>query len=315
MLAYLKSHNIKNIKKSYDNELIFSCPFHHDRTPSASINMKKKVFNCFVCGGFSMPQFIAKLENCTIHEAFRILKEEIPYPTVNELVESKLPIPELPINDLEVVGATARSAPAVKYLESRKISVDMAAVYGVSYIWRGEDDGCLVLPFYCDGYKGYQTRRIVGMVGKSKRYRTKKGSVADKMLYNMDRLVGNAHEDGVWVVEGPMDVLKLQSLNICTLGLLRNKMNKSQFAQIIRMDPNYVVVYLDPDCSHRSEAIASDFRLLLPSYYVRNPSADPAALAIEDFKKLDIREPKINNALRKKAQEVQRKYEKDSILG
>ena len=35
-------------------EILFKCPFHDDKTPSASFNTTDLVYNCFVCGGGSL---------------------------------------------------------------------------------------------------------------------------------------------------------------------------------------------------------------------------------------------------------------------
>ena len=37
-----------------EEEILFKCPFHDDKTPSASYNITDRVYNCFVCGGGSL---------------------------------------------------------------------------------------------------------------------------------------------------------------------------------------------------------------------------------------------------------------------
>lgn len=50
------------------------CPFHEDTNPSASINVEKSLFKCWVCGeGYSEQQFIAKVNNISMMEAGKIL--------------------------------------------------------------------------------------------------------------------------------------------------------------------------------------------------------------------------------------------------
>ena len=50
------------------------CPFHNDTNPSATINTEKSLFHCWVCGvGYNEAQFIAKINNIDISEAYRVL--------------------------------------------------------------------------------------------------------------------------------------------------------------------------------------------------------------------------------------------------
>ena len=48
-------------------EQVIHCPFHEDTNPSASVNVSKRMFNCFSsCGGFSFDQIRDKIS--TLHD-------------------------------------------------------------------------------------------------------------------------------------------------------------------------------------------------------------------------------------------------------
>lgn len=50
------------------------CPFHHDTNPSATVNVEKSLFHCWVCGiGYNEAQFIAKVSNISLGDAIRVL--------------------------------------------------------------------------------------------------------------------------------------------------------------------------------------------------------------------------------------------------
>ena len=52
------------------------CPFHPDRRPSCSIHLERKVFYCFGCGAKgSVLDFVAQIENVSIHEATERIEE------------------------------------------------------------------------------------------------------------------------------------------------------------------------------------------------------------------------------------------------
>jgi hypothetical protein len=50
------------------------CPFHNDTSPSASINIKKDLFHCWVCGvGYNEQQFLARMNNISLSDAHKIV--------------------------------------------------------------------------------------------------------------------------------------------------------------------------------------------------------------------------------------------------
>ena len=50
------------------------CPFHNDTSPSASINIKKDLFHCWVCGvGYNEQQFLARMNNISLSDANKIV--------------------------------------------------------------------------------------------------------------------------------------------------------------------------------------------------------------------------------------------------
>ena len=50
------------------------CPFHNDTTPSATINVEKDLFHCWVCKeGYNEQQFIAKVNNISNLDAIKVL--------------------------------------------------------------------------------------------------------------------------------------------------------------------------------------------------------------------------------------------------
>ena len=50
------------------------CPFHNDTSPSASINIKKDLFHCWVCGiGYNEQQFLSKVNNISLSDAHKVV--------------------------------------------------------------------------------------------------------------------------------------------------------------------------------------------------------------------------------------------------
>jgi len=50
------------------------CPFHNDTKPSSSINIKKDLFHCWVCGvGYNEQQFLSRINNISLADAHKVV--------------------------------------------------------------------------------------------------------------------------------------------------------------------------------------------------------------------------------------------------
>jgi DNA primase len=55
-------------------EIKVLCPFHDDSNPSASVNTKKDLFHCWVCGvGYNEQQFLARINNISLSDAHKVV--------------------------------------------------------------------------------------------------------------------------------------------------------------------------------------------------------------------------------------------------
>ena len=53
------------------------CPFHHEKTPSFSVNESRQIFHCFGCGkGGGAIRFVMEIENLSFPDAVRKLAEQ-----------------------------------------------------------------------------------------------------------------------------------------------------------------------------------------------------------------------------------------------
>jgi len=63
--------------KQTGNNLIGLCPFHHEKTPSFTVNVEKQIYKCFGCGeGGTIFNFLMKQESLTFPEAVKVLAEK-----------------------------------------------------------------------------------------------------------------------------------------------------------------------------------------------------------------------------------------------
>jgi DNA primase len=78
---FFKHYNAK-IDTKFGNEFRLQCvlPGHRDSSPSASFNVKKGLYNCFVCGGRNLFSLVKELENLrTFDDAVEFVKSMVGY--------------------------------------------------------------------------------------------------------------------------------------------------------------------------------------------------------------------------------------------
>ena len=57
------------------------CPFHHEKTPSFSVNGEQNLYYCFGCkAGGNVVQFVEEMEHLTYREAVEYLAKQIHMP-------------------------------------------------------------------------------------------------------------------------------------------------------------------------------------------------------------------------------------------
>ena len=63
--------------KQTGKNLIGLCPFHHEKTPSFTVNVEKQIYKCFGCGeGGTIFNFLMKQESITFPEAVKVLADK-----------------------------------------------------------------------------------------------------------------------------------------------------------------------------------------------------------------------------------------------
>ena len=69
------------------------CPFHHEKTPSFSVNPQLNLFHCFGCkAGGNIVQFVMEMEKLSFYDAAKSLAEQcnLPLPIMDELPDYQL---------------------------------------------------------------------------------------------------------------------------------------------------------------------------------------------------------------------------------
>ena len=119
------------------------CPFHHEKTPSFSVNPERGVFYCFGCGkGGSAFTFLMEMEKVTFIEAVKILAEKAGVAV--DALNDESPGHTKREAMFELLGRVAGSlayilkngehaAPAKEYIVSRGITPEIIDKYQLGY--------------------------------------------------------------------------------------------------------------------------------------------------------------------------------------
>jgi DNA primase len=162
------------------------CPFHHEKTPSFSVNSEGQYYKCFGCGeGGNVFSFVMKHENYSFPDAVKFLAQRISYtlPEVNYSEEANKKRENRKIL-CEIHKVAARfyykclneqqGQVAVEYLDKRKIAPNIRKKFGLGYSPVAK--GALYKQLKSEGYSDEMILKS-GLV-----YKRENGEIFDKFF-------------------------------------------------------------------------------------------------------------------------------------
>ncbi len=184
-----------------EEEILFKCPFHDDKNPSASYNITDRVYNCFVCGGGSL-KTLAKNLGFEIESEFI---DRIP-PSIEGIqrdLESILN-PSTTSEDyfLEDFEKIVHELQCPEYLLER-VSFETVVEYEL-HICESEKsiyNERIIFPLYSKDNLGFIARDYTEV--KPQKY------LFPKNMPKQEFLFGKMNFEEVFVVEGVFDVMKM----------------------------------------------------------------------------------------------------------
>lgn len=252
---YLKTRGIQ-FKKNH-KEAICTCLWCH-KPEHLYVNLKTGNYICFHCEehGRNLLGLVAKIENCTLSEAARFVRQNTPEPRRNlQPVELRERIESLRIkketNSESYVEVPAEFIPVFNcgewlyptYLKERGISRETARDFGLGYCEEGRYANRIILPFVCPNGSGFTARDVTGY---AKRKYLNAGGVNRRSLFygwREENIGGD-----IVLCEGPLDVLKLYEHGIAALGLLGKTMSQGQYSLFTKFPiDTAVTIMLDPE--------------------------------------------------------------------
>ena len=252
------------------------CPFHPDRRPSCSIHLERKVFYCFGCGAKgSVLDFVAQIENVSIHEAAERIEEMCRIrhdeavtrrqkPTQNGHDEdSDRPLRPLPFR--------LTLDPGHPYLAGRHIGPDLAATFGLGYCSHGTMQGRICIPIHdaCGVLVAYTGRWASDELPEGvPKYDLPRQFPKRRVLYNLHRVAGAEH---LVLVEGYWSVFRLHVLDVAAVSLMGRTLSAEQETLLIESGVQRLTIMLDGDAPGRNATDELLPRLAEPLFCVRDP--------------------------------------------
>ena len=182
------------------------CPFHHEKTPSFSVDRKNNIFTCFGCGETGdVITFVSKIKEVEPLEAAKLLAEMF-HVDVDDCTK------RTSIKDY--LKACIRDADKTDYFQKRGLTKETMKKYCLGY---DAKRNAIVLP-YSSELRYYQTRSI----SDKKFYKPTNEEAGAEPLFNRKALWGTSKEP-VFIVESPLCALSIMqcggvSVSLCGVG-------------------------------------------------------------------------------------------------
>lgn len=285
MEQILEHYGVLHTLKRNGNRLSGPCPIHNGTNPTQfRVETDRNIWNCFSeCkhGGNTL-DFIAKKENCSVHEAalkacewFTISLSEVKADTASghEADERDAPAEMKPKVKAAASPKSEDSTPnpALKfqlknlqhehpYLKERGVSVETAIDFGLGFFAgnKGLMVGRVAIPIHnIAGELVAYAGRWAGAPpnADTEKYRLPPNFRKSLELFNIDRAIKEASDEPLVVVEGFFDAIKLhQNGWRKVVAMMGSKMSDGQIELIRRNDAlnGRVIVMFDEDEAGRT---------------------------------------------------------------
>jgi len=198
-----------------------SCPLHHDKTPSLSVDEKNNMFNCFSAGcnfGGDGIKFVARLKNIDNIDAAKMICKDF---NLQINFESK----ELNDKQKEIkkyIVSCQKDLDKTDYLQKRGLTTATLKQFGVGFDIKRN---AVVIP-YSSNYTYYQTRNIID----KKFFKPKTEDAGEEPLWNENALRRNSRSP-IFIVESPICAMSIMqyggiAISLCGKGNIKKLVEK-----------------------------------------------------------------------------------------
>lgn len=257
--AYVES-SLTRVKDSAGDELTAECP-SCDKWGSFYVNSISGKYVCFSCDwrGRNIVGLVAHVEGLTYTEAAKYvftksvklrrrgdiltLRERIALLRGKEVDEDNSVAYELPLGFRPVYDSKTGKWSLPAYLRERRIKSNTAKRWRLGWCKHGRYAHRLVIPIVCPGGYSFTARDMDG--DQEPKYLNPPGADHRRLLIGWD--VVDLKGD-FCIVEGPLDVIKLDQHGISALAVGGKELHAEQLSMLFKLSENAgVTVMLDPE--------------------------------------------------------------------
>lgn len=245
----LNEIGVKIVKERGD-EYIILCPFHDDKHPSASVNRKKQVFNCFSCGGMGLQRFVARASGKDENFARAIIQLHSASLQENENIDGQFLRAKVRLllkgkrdEDLAEDDLDELNLSYIKYIAKRGISRSTATKWGIGY---HKQSNRVVFPIrdHSGVLKGTLGRIVGAIPDDGSKYNLIHYCHASRYLFGESRL--NSLNTRI-VVESPWTVIRFQEWGLPAVGVLKSQLTGSQLERL--KSASKIIIATDNDAA------------------------------------------------------------------
>lgn len=242
------------------------CPFHHDTKPSATVNVDKSLFHCWVCNsGYNEEQFMAEVKGIPIAQAVKLLSELSTHGGENWEVAFKAEL----WADLKTLEAVKGLGLSEEFIETMNL--------GLAYVGAIPT---LAVPVWYDGALMDIRRYNIHRSGEISKMTSDKGAKSGWIIpYDMWK----DSTETTYVFEGEKDMLVARQLGLNAITLTGGAGAKPNEFCLPAFKGRSVVICYDNDdagrdgtaklCKHL-EGVAITIDILDISQFVSEPKED-----------------------------------------
>lgn len=279
-------------QKFANNEYYWNCPFCHHYRPKLAINLSKEAWHCWVCGASGRKLFslfkkldCSKEQTSKLYELLHLDYHNIDVIDDNPIVNISLP-PEY--EPLWKPSKKIDYKNALRYILSRKISLEDILKYQIGYCSEGLYKDRIIIPSFDDtGKLNYFVGRKFYEDCNAMKY---KNPPISKNIIMFDYDINWEYD--VILCEGVFDAISIKRNAIPLLG---KTIPLKLYEKIISTKVKNIYLALDNDAISSSLSIAEKFiKNDINVYMVNLDDKDPSEIGFEHMIELINKSSKIN---------------------
>lgn len=290
------------------------CPFHHEKTPSFTVNRQRNSFHCFGCGeGGDAISFIMKIENLDYIGAIKFLADK--NGIILEETEYNTKDAQLREMYFKINGLAARfflrnmllEDKAQKYILNRGLNIKIVNAFFLGYAKNTNE----LYKFLLEQGIDVEDMLRLGLVGKS----NKDGSYYDKfrdrlifpILNNKQKIIGfggrTISDNKIKYLNSPESEIFIKGDNLYGINILQKRANRDKvilvegYMDVIGLynyGIDYAVASLGTALTENQANLVKRYgrNHIFIAYDSDNAGIKAALRAIDIFERIDV-EPKI----------------------